>query len=55
MFCPPRAAIGAAGQPHTKLALRRAQRAHRERERLESLYCDMNFTIAPSGQLEMFA
>lgn len=54
MFCPPRAAIGAGGQPHTKLAVRRAQRAHRERERLEALFDAMNFTIAPSGQLEMF-
>jgi hypothetical protein len=49
MFCPPRAAIGAAGQPHTRLALKAAQRTHRERERMERLFESMGFT-----QLEMF-
>lgn len=49
MFCPPRAAIGAGGQPHTKLALRRALRLHRERERLDAIFDHMSLT-----QLEMF-
>lgn len=44
MFCPPRAAIGAGSQPHTKLALRRAQRLHRERERMEALWDQLELT-----------